>query len=513
MKMLDSFLEGRWVSGSGRTSTLYDPTTEEAVAQTCTEGLDLGGALEFARQTGGSALKSLSFAQRGELLAAVSKAVHGYRDELCDLARINGGNTRGDAKFDIDGGTGTMMYYAKLAASLGDKPYLVEDGLEQLTRAPRYVGRHLRTPLPGVAVHINAFNFPAWGLMEKAAVALLAGVPVVAKPATSTALVAHRIMQIIAEADILPAGALSLLCGSAGDLLDQLQLGDAVAFTGSSGVGNLVRQSALGKARVNVEADSLNAVVLGPDVDDDSETWELFLREAAKEMTQKTGQKCTATRRIFVPKDKIEQVAEELGEHLSLVRVGNPALREVRMGPLATEQQFRDVRAGVGRLSESCAVAYGDGGRGELTGIEGDKGWFMSPVVLVAPDYKTPAVHADEVFGPVSTLLPYSGDPSEALEGVRMGGGGLVASVYTDRPDFAREVVLGLATWSGRVTVGSARVAEHSPGPGVVMPQMIHGGPGRAGGGEELGGQRGLSFYLQRTAVQGSKALLEKILD
>lgn len=511
METLSSWVEGRWVTGQGEGATLHDPTTEAVLARASTDGVDCGAALEYARRQGGPALRAMTFAERGAMLKALSKAVHEHRDELLDLARANGGNTRGDAKFDVDGGTGTMMYYARLGERLGDRPFLVEPGVEQLTRAPRYVGRHLLSALPGVAVHINAFNFPAWGLLEKAAVALLAGVPVVAKPGTSTALVAWRIGQIAEESGILPAGALSLIVGSARDLLDHLQLGDAVAFTGSSAVGRVVREKALGRARVNVEADSLNAVVLGPDVDEESDTFDLFLREAAKEITQKAGQKCTATRRIFVPADKLDEVREELSERLGEIRVGNPGLREVRMGPLATRRQLDDVRAGLDRLAGECEIVRG-GGRGGLVDVPEGRGFFLEPTLLQAPSWDTAIAHADEVFGPVATLLPYSGDPAEAVAGVAMGSGGLVASVYTDDRSFASAVVLGMAPWSGRVTVGSARVAEHSPGPGMVMPQLVHGGPGRAGGGEELGGERGLGFYLQRTAVQGSKPLLEKIL-
>lgn len=510
--LLKSYIEGSWVAGQGEGAALIDPTTEQVVARASTEGLSFGGALEYARKHGSVALRAMSFVERGARLASLAKAVHAHRDELLALATRNGGNTRGDAKFDVDGGTGTMMYYAKLAQQLGDGRFLVEPGVEQLTRSPRYVGRHILAPLQGVSVHINAFNFPAWGMLEKAAVALLAGVPVVTKPATSTALVAVRIMEIIAASEILPKGAWQMVSGGAGDLLNHVQLGDAVAFTGSSGVGAYIRTAVPAGVRVNIEADSLNAVVLGGGVDDDSDTYELFLREAAKEITQKAGQKCTATRRIFVPTQMIEQVREDLSERLSDVRVGNPALREVRMGPLATRRQAADVAEGVGRLAAECELVCGDGGRGELVDVAGDKGFFMAPVLLAAPDWRTPVVHSDEVFGPVATLLPYSGQASEAIEGVALGKGSLVASVYTDDRDFATDVVLGIAPYSGRVTVGSARVVEHAPGPGMVMPQMVHGGPGRAGGGEELGGERGLRFYLQRTAVQGSKPLLEKIL-
>jgi len=360
-------------------------------------------------------------------------------------------------------------------------------------------------------VHINAFNFPAWGLLEKAAVAILAGVPVVTKPATSTALVAWKVMQIIDEAKVLPAGVLSMVTGPAGDLLDHVRTGDAVAFTGSSGVGEQIRASVGGRARVNVEADSLNAAILGPDVESDSETYALFLRECARELTQKAGQKCTATRRIFVPAAVIDQVSEDLSEEVGAVKVGNPELREVRMGPLASHRQLEDVQAGIAKLAQSCQFVRGDGQRGALVDVAEGKGCFMAPVLLRAPSHTTAAVHSDEVFGPVATLLPYSG-AAQAVEGVVLGRGGLVASVYTDDKDFAAEVLMGIAPWSGRVTFGSARVAEHSPGPGMVMPQLVHGGPGRAGGGEELGGLRGLSFYSQRTAVQGAKPLLEKLL-
>jgi len=252
-------------------------------------------------------------------------------------------------------------------------------------------------------------------------------------------------------------------------------------------------------------------VVVGPDVDEDSDTYELFLRQTAVEITQKAGQKCTATRRIFVPADRFEAVAADLGERVGEVRIGNPNLREVRMGPVATKRQFDDVRAGIDRLASACTFVHGDGGRGSLVDVPEGKGYFIAPTLLSAPDYQCEVVHAHEVFGPVSTLLPYSGDPAEAVDGVARGQGGLVASIYTDDKDFAGEVVMGAAPWSGRITIGSRRVAEHALGPGMVLPQLVHGGPGRAGGGEELGGLRGLAFYTQRTAVQGSKPLLAKL--
>ncbi|MFT5432550.1 MAG: 3,4-dehydroadipyl-CoA semialdehyde dehydrogenase [Myxococcota bacterium] len=514
--VMKSWLENRWQSGNGKPSPLVNPSTGAEVAHASTAGLNFGAALEYARQHGGPALRSMTFAERGAMLAAASKAVHAHRAELIELAIQNGGNTRGDAKFDIDGGPGTMMYYAGVGKELGDRRYLLDGDAVQLTRSPRYVGRHILTPLTGAAVHINAFNFPAWGMLEKASVAWLAGMPVVTKPATSTALVAARVAEILVESEIFPPGAFSFIAGGAGDLLEHVALGDAVAFTGSSGVGRMVRTQPniiANSVRVNIEADSLNAAVLGPDVSEDSDTWDLFLREACKEITQKAGQKCTALRRIFVPQSVIDQVSAALAERLSEIRVGDPSLREVRMGPLSSARQLEDVGRGVHRLLETCTSVLGDGGRGDLVGIEGQGGYFMSPVLLRAASSDAPAVHADEVFGPVATLVPYDGTPEQAAELVSLGNGGLAASVYSDDREFISTVVVLMAPWTGRICVGSARVAEYAPGHGAVLPQLMHGGPGRAGGGEELGGVRGLNFYLQRTAIQGSKPLLEKVLE
>ncbi len=514
---LESYLCGKWQSGSGRIATLYNPTTEGALAETSTEGLDFGAALSYARDIGSPTLRSMSFAERGELLSAMAKSLHAHREALVELAIQNGGNTRGDAKFDVDGCTGTLAYYGKLSRDLGDAHFFVEAGSEQLAANPRYVGRHIRVPREGVAVHINAYNFPGWGFGEKAAAALLAGMPVVTKPATSTALVTERMIRILVDDGVLPDGVMSLVCGSAGDLVSHLETQDVLAFTGSSGVGTWMRtreELAAKGVRINVEADSLNAAVLGPDLDRDSEAYALFLREVARDMTQKAGQKCTAIRRIFVPEDSVDAACEDLIEEISRVRVGDPSLREVRMGPVATEAQLKDVQSGIKTLRSCTEFVHGDGGRGTLHGVDGEKGYFVTPTLLLAKGVEAAGVvHDLEVFGPVQTLIPYSGDPKEACSGVARGKGGLVSSIYSDDKDFAAEMTLGLAAHNGRLTLGHSKVAEHSPGPGTVLPQMVHGGPGRAGGGEELGGLRGLSFYMQRTAVQGLKPLISKIVD
>ncbi len=487
MNILRSFVEGRWVEGKGPSATLVNPATEEALASTSTAGIDMTAVVAYARSRGGPALRELTFAQRGELLKAWSKALHAARDELIALAMRNGGNTRGDAKFDVDGAIATLAHYAELGAQ-------------------RYAGLHLWVPRDGVAVHINAFNFPAWGTAEKAACALLAGMPVVSKPATSTALVAHRLAEI--GAPLLPEGAFQFLCGSPGDLLDRLGYQDLVAFTGSSQTAAKLReQLARRGARLNVEADSLNAAVLGPDVQPGGATWDLFVQDVVRDITQKAGQKCTAVRRIFVPAAQAAAAQEALLERLAQIRVGDPAREEVNMGPVSTADQLRDVRAGIARLAGESQPVFGGDGSVRALAPEG-KGYFVSPVLLVARDAAgATAMHEHEVFGPVATLAKSDG-PAEL---VRRGGGSLVCSLYSDDRGFLRDCVLAVAPYHGRIYLGSEKVVGQTMGPGTVLPQLLHGGPGHAGGGEELGGLRGLSLYSQRVALQGDRALLDAI--
>lgn len=508
MKELASFVSGKWITGKGKASELVNPATEEVLATTSTEGIDFGAALAFAREKGGKALRAMTFAQRGEMLRAMSRAIHAKRDELLTLAMANGGNTRGDAKFDVDGAIGTLAAYADLAPELGDTHVLVDGDGVQLGRGARLFGQHVYLPREGVAVHINAFNFPAWGLAEKAATALLAGMPVVSKPATSTALVAHRMVEILVEANVMPEGALSLVCGGAGDMLDRLGGQDVVAFTGSSITAAKLRagQSVVRDAtKINVEADSLNAAILGADADDGSEVMNLFVSDVVREMTQKTGQKCTAIRRIYVPAAKVADVIERLRERLAAVKVGDPSRDDVTMGPVSTAQQLRDVREGIAKL-ESCAKVVVGGAKPVA-----DKGFFVAPTLLHAESPKADdAVHTHEVFGPVATVMPY-GSHEELVALVAAGGGGLVTSIYADDKDFVRKTVLALAPFHGRLVLGSSKVAGQSLPPGMALPQLVHGGPGRAGGGEELGGRRGMTFYMQRTALQGDRALLEAI--
>jgi oxepin-CoA hydrolase/3-oxo-5,6-dehydrosuberyl-CoA semialdehyde dehydrogenase len=506
MQTLESYVQGRWHAGAGQAATLVNPASEEPLARCSSHGVDFRGVLAHARETGSPALRALGFRERGERLAALSAAIHEQREELIDLAVANGGNTRGDAKFDIDGATGTLAAYAALARSLPDAPFLLDGAGVQLGRTARFWGQHVRVPRRGAAVHVNAFNFPAWGMMEKAACALLAGVPVVEKPGTPTALVAWRLAQITVRSGLLPEGSYQFIAGSLGDLLDHLGAQDNLAFTGSSATGaklkghpGLVR----GNVRVNIEADSLNAAVLAPDVAASAEAYALFLANVVLDMTQKAGQKCTAVRRVLVPAERVNEVRADLAAELARVQVGDPADKATRMGPLATAEQLADVRAGIERLAAEAEIACG--GPDPIR----ERGYFVAPTLLVASRADLAAVHADEVFGPVATVLPYSGDAAEAAAIVRLGGGGLVASVYTNDAGWAARCVAEMGAWHGRIWIGSDKMAEQSLAPGMVLPALVHGGPGRAGGGEELGALRGLEFYTQRLALQGFKGLIE----
>ncbi len=513
MKTLQSYVSGAWVAASGPLETLWNPATEEALAQAGAEGVDRRAALEFARAKGGPALRALSFAERGALIRDLCDAVQAHRDELIGLAVENGGNTRSDAKFDIDGATFTLAAYADLGRGLGDARVLVDGDGVQLGRTPRFHGQHICVPRHGVAIHINAFNFPAWGLAEKAAVALLAGMPVVAKPGTSSGLVAHRIVEILVEKRVLPEGALSLLLGGAGDLLQHLGPQDVVAFTGSGATGELIRglpSVIRHSVRVNVEADSLNAAILGPDAEPGSETYDYYVKDVLRDITQKAGQKCTAIRRVLVPAVVADRVCEDLADRLSSLVVGNPAQESVRMGPVATAQQLKDVREGIDALARDGRLVFGHSAK--PVGVPEGKGYFVGPVLIeVEPGAEAKTVHSREVFGPVATVVPYDGSAAQAAAIVARGNGGLVSSVYSEDVAFTSEVVLGLAPYHGRVFLGSAKIAEQSPGPGTVLPTLVHGGPGRAGGGEELGGLRGLAFYMQRVALEGSRPVIDRI--
>src|SRR6516165_1098256 len=478
---LESYLSGRWLRGEGIETRLVDPVKGDELATVSAKGADLKGVLAFARKHGQGALRNLSYAERGKLVGAVADVLVANRARYEDIAIANSGNTKTDAAIDIDGGIGTLKYYARLGGSLGDARTLLDEKPVRLAKAENYLAIHLMAPRRGVAVHINAFNFPSWGLWEKAAVSLIAGVPVLAKPASATALLAHAMVKDIIAAKVLPDGALSLLCGGAGELLAALTGDDVIAFTGSADTAARVRGHPNVVARsvpVNIEADSINAALLAPESSPGSAAFDAFLREVVREMTVKAGQKCTAIRRIFVPAGKVDAVAAALSEKLKGTKVGDPRQAETRMGPLVTRGQQAAALDGIRRLATEAASAQ--------------------------------AVHEVEVFGPAATIVPYR-DKQDAAGLIARGGVSLVASVYGEDTDFLVRIVSEIAPSHGRILAVDPAIATAHTGHGIVMPQCNHGGPGRAGAGEELGGLYGLRFYHQRLAVQGSSDLIASL--
>lgn len=484
---------------------IHNPSTEEVVARVASDGVEFAEVYAYARNVGGPALRSLGFAERGALLKDASALLREHRDELLELSRINNGTTVVDGSFDIDGGGFAVAYYGSLGKKLGDGNVLADGDGAQLGKTEEFWAGHVLTPRRGVAVHVNAFNFPAWGLLEKLACSILAGVPAIVKPATATALTAERVARILIEGEVFPAGAMQFVCGSTGDLLARLGADDAFAFTGSAETAAKLRSLpnlTTSSARINVEADSLNAAVLAPDVESGSDTWKMFVREVCHEMTHKAGQKCTAVRRIVVPENRLDDVQDDLVKRLSRVVVGDPAEDGVTMGPLATAAQKAEAKAGIETLEAEVT----------WVGEAPEHGFFVAPTLLRAGGaFDAVEVHRREVFGPVATLMTYSGDAVEGAGVVALAGGTLVASGYSDESDWQRAFVGEVGHTTGRVYLGSSASAPAAMGSGAAMPQAVHGGPGRAGGGEELGGLRGMALYLQRTAVQGARPEVEAV--
>jgi oxepin-CoA hydrolase/3-oxo-5,6-dehydrosuberyl-CoA semialdehyde dehydrogenase len=514
MKTLRSYVVGGWHEATAGFTTLVNPSTEEPVARASSQGVDFAAVLAHARDVGGPVLRAMTFAERGELLKKMSKALRDKRDELMEISRVNAGTTAADGAFDIDGATGALHYYSTVARALGNEPIVAEGEGTQLGRSEAFWVQHVLVPRHGVAVHVNAFNFPAWGFAEKAACALLGGMPVITKPATATSLLTERCVEVLAEAGVLPPGALQLVCGGLGDLLDRLGPQDVFAFTGSASTARGLRAKenlTSTNTRVNVEADSLNAAVLGPDAGD-GPTFDLFVRDVVREITHKAGQKCTAVRRVFAPAGTIDRVQDALVERLGRVVTGNPAQEGVTMGPLATAQQLEDALDGVRRLQGNARLVAGSGKRADGVGSPSGRGYFLAPTLLRADDAHSAAVvHEHEVFAPVATLLPYDGSASDAAGLVGRGGGMLVTSVYSDDLAWTRRFIDEGAATSGRLYIGSQGSASEAPGSGLAFPAALHGGPGRAGGGAELGGLVGVRLYMQRVALQGSRDLVEEL--
>jgi oxepin-CoA hydrolase/3-oxo-5,6-dehydrosuberyl-CoA semialdehyde dehydrogenase len=501
MKLM-SYVQGRWVEGQGAGATLRDATSGEAVATVSSSGLDFAALLGYARATGGPALRALTFHERAARLRALGKRLAEFKDEFYALSYRTGA-TKADSWIDIDGGIGTMLVFAsKGSRELPNSHVYVDGDVEALSRGGSFIGQHVCVPLEGAAVHINAFNFPVWGMLEKLAPALLAGLPVIVKPATSTAYLTAATVERILDSGILPEGALQFVAGGLGDLFEHLTCQDVVSFTGSAATARALRSHPVivrESVRFIAETDSLNSSILAPDSGPGSPEFDLFVNEVVREMTVKAGQKCTAIRRAFVPRASLSAVVEALKAQLATVRVGDPREAGVGMGPLASTAQRDEALARVAELRREATLATAEP---EIAASRA--GAFMAPVLLVCQSPSTArAVHEVEAFGPVATVMPYA-DVDEVLALARRGGGSLVASVFCADDALAARIVLGLAAYHGRIIVVNRHCAKESTGHGSPLAHLVHGGPGRAGGGEELGGIRGVMHYLQRVAVQGT---------
>jgi len=504
---LKSYVTGGWRAGKRDAQPLCDATTGQVIAEASSGGIDFRAVLDYARNTGGPVLRSMTFHERAAMLKRLARQLLEHKDELYQLSYSTGA-TRSDSWIDIDGGIGTLFAYASRGArELPNSRLYVDGNLEPLSKNGTFVGQHIRMPLQGAAVHINAFNFPVWGMLEKLSTSLLGGVPSIVKPATPTAYLAELTVRRIIESGLLPEGALQLICGSVGDLFDHLGCQDIVSFTGSAGTAqklrihpNIIRNS----VRFIAETDSINSCLLGPDAVPGQPEFDAYVREVVREMTSKAGQKCTAIRKAIVPAAQAGAVLEAIRASLDKIVVGDPRLEEVRMGPLANLAQRREVLGRIAALRHEADLVTGEPDQLELMGADRDKGAFVKPSLLYcrAPD-KAKALHAIEAFGPVCTLIPYE-SLADAVALARRGEGSLVSSVFTADEAVATELVLGLAPYHGRLLVIDRDCARESTGHGSPMPGLVHGGPGRAGGGEELGGLRGVMHYLQRTAIQGS---------
>jgi oxepin-CoA hydrolase/3-oxo-5,6-dehydrosuberyl-CoA semialdehyde dehydrogenase len=513
MTVLRSYVGGRWTSPADEGRPVLDAVTGEEVTRVSSAGLDFGAALAYGRSTAGPALRELTFHQRAALLKSLGTMLREHRQELYALSARTGA-TLGDSKFDIDGGIGVLLSYAsKAKRELPNDTVLPEGAVEPLGKGGTFVGQHILTPRHGVAVQINAFNFPVWGPLEKFAPAFIAGVPSLVKPATQTAYLTARLAELIIDSGLLPDGSLQLICGSAGDLLDHLGEQDLVSFTGSAATARQLRAHPAvveRSVRFNAEADSLNCSILGPDATPGTPEFDLYVRQLVSEMTVKAGQKCTAIRRAFVPAAVADQVAEAARERLAAIVVGNPAEESVRMGALASLDQREEVRRSVKALLAAGRLVSGDPEHVDVLGASAERGAFMAPLLLQSDDAGRPEPHQVEAFGPVSTIIGYQGT-DEVIDLAARGLGSLAGSIVTADVAFAREVVLGLAPWHGRLLVLDHDDAAESTGHGSPLPMLVHGGPGRAGGGEEMGGIRGVLHHMQRTAVQASPRVLAAV--
>ena len=513
MEKLENYVTGKWIRGDGDGQILYNAVTGEEIAVAATRGLDFKSIFEYARQVGNPALRKMTFHERGRMLKALAVYLNEKKEKFYEVSYKTGA-TKADSWIDIEGGFGNLFSNASLRRKFPDLSYCIDGDPVALSKGGSFIGHHILIPKEGVAIHINAFNFPVWGMLEKCAVNWLAGVPAVVKPATITSYLTEAVVREIIASNILPGGALQLICGSAGDMLDYVGSQDVITFTGSKSTGLKLRShpKILSESvPFNMEADSLNAIVLGKDVVPSTPEWDIFIKEIRKEMTVKAGQKCTAIRRIFVPETKMEDVWKAIASSLQQTTIGNPLNEKVRMGSLAGQSQRSEVKNQLQKLLASSQIVYGSLDSVEVIDADAKKGAFFSPILLKnEKPFSSNEVHEVEVFGPVSTIMPYK-DLTEAIELSKKGKGSLCSTIVTADNNIATDYVVNAGTYHGRILVLNADCAKESTGHGSPLPMLVHGGPGRAGGGEEMGGIRGVKHYMQRVAIQGSPTSITAI--
>ncbi|MFT6245195.1 MAG: oxepin-CoA hydrolase/3-oxo-5,6-dehydrosuberyl-CoA semialdehyde dehydrogenase [Salibacteraceae bacterium] len=505
MQRYQSYVQGQWIDGEGVETNLYNAITGELIGETSSAGFDYNAILEYGRRTGGPKLRKMTFQERGRMLKALALHLMTLKKRYYEVSAWTGA-TKVDSWIDIEGGIGNLFANASLRKQFPDLPYYVDGTAAPLSKEGTFIGHHIMVPKQGIAIHINAFNFPIWGMLEKIAVNLMAGVPTVVKPSEFTCYLTEVMVRDIIASKLLPEGSLQLVCGLGRGIIDHVDSEDVVTFTGSASTGKVLKslpQFVEKSVPFNLEADSLNATVLGEKAVPGTVEFDLFIKETVKEITVKCGQKCTAVRRILVPENLLEEVQKGISARLATTKIGNPSEEGVRMGALATRTQVDRVRESVELLAKSQEIVFGDLDEFEVVGADKNKGAFFSPILFRNDDpFNKVDVHSVEAFGPVSTIMPYK-NMDEAIELARMGKGSLVSSIVTPDNKEATEYVVGAASMHGRILVLNEDCAKESTGHGSPMPLLSHGGPGRAGGGEEMGGMRGVMHYLQRTAIQG----------
>jgi oxepin-CoA hydrolase/3-oxo-5,6-dehydrosuberyl-CoA semialdehyde dehydrogenase len=515
IEKLKNYALGKWIEGEGEGRVLYNAINGDPVAIATSAGLDFKAMAEYARNTGGPALRKMTFHARGNMLKALAMHLRKHLDSFYKVSYYTGA-TKVDSWVDIEGGIGNLFANASLRRKFPDETFCIDGESHNLSKNSTFMGTHILVPKEGVAIHINAFNFPVWGMLEKIAVNLLAGVPCIVKPATVTSYLTETIVREIIASNILPEGSLQLICGSTGDLLDHVMMQDVITFTGSASTGLKLKSNPRilsESVPFNMEADSLNCIVLGKEVVPGMPEWDIFVKEIRKEMTLKAGQRCTGVRRIFVPEDKMEDMSKALSAALAQTVIGDPLNEKVRMGSLAGESQLKEVKAQTQKLLAVSQLIYGSMDSVELVDADMHKGAFMSPILMLNTNpFATKEVHELEAFGPVSTLMPYK-NMEDAIALSKLGKGSLVSTIVTANYKEAKQYVLGAASYHGRILVLNNECAKESTGHGSPLPLLVHGGPGRAGGGEEMGGLRGVKHYLQRTALQGSPTTITEITN